>query len=289
MSRIFYIQLIIYCALIPAHLIVIDETRVLINLARRAKEDTTLVAAAQNEIRPSISVLLREAITRPAYLLCSEPVIFFFTLWSAFSFGIVFIGTQSVAQVYATTYDFSDAASGLVQVALFVGEVLGFAACFPQNRYHQNSAMRNSGEAGVPIPEARLPLSIPASLVGLAGGLFWYGWSSFPYIHWVVPTVGLAFLGSGIMVIVTTVDLYITDSYAKYAGSAISAVAFGENMFAAWLPLSALSMYTTLGFQWASSLLAFVGLILTLAPVCLLVKGEKIRKKSKFIAEASHT
>ena len=104
-----------------------------------------------------------------------------------------------------------------------------------------------------------------------------------------IPSIGLAFVGAGIMVIVTAVDLYITDAYAKYAGSAIAAVAFGENMFAAWLPLATTSMYTVLGFQWASSLLGFVALALSFAPICLLLKGEKIREKSKFMSAASHT
>ena len=194
-----------------------------------------------------------------------------------------------MAQVYAANYGFSDSASGLVQIALFAGEVVGFFACLRQNRYYQRFAPRNPVGPGVAVPEARLPLSIPASLLGLAGGLFWYGWSSLPHVHWMIPSIGLAFVGAGIMVIVTAVDLYITDAYAKYAGSAIAAVAFGENMFAAWLPLATTSMYTVLGFQWASSLLGFVALALSLAPICLLLKGEKIREKSKFMSAASHT
>ncbi|KAL8698177.1 MAG: hypothetical protein Q9201_006717 [Fulgogasparrea decipioides] len=193
------------------------------------------------------------------------------------------------SQVYAINYGFSDAASGLTQSALFIGEVIGFFACLPQNKYYQQSTSNNPVEAGSPVPEARLPLSIPASLLGLAGGLFWYGWSSYPHIHWILPTVGLALVGFGIMVIVNTVDLYITDAYAKYAGSAIAAVALGENIFAAWLPLAANSMYSVLGFQWASSLLGFVGLCLTFAPIGLLFKGESVRRRSKYITEASYT
>lgn len=285
--RVFYVQLILYCTFFPVLILVINETRSVIVLSRRAREDASLETAAKEEKQPSIQHLLFEAITRPVYLLCVEPVVFCFTLWSSFSFGLVFISTQSVAQVYSTNYAFTDGASGLVQIALFVGEICGFFACFPQNRYYQKSAARNAAEAGVPIPEARLPFSIPASLLGLTGGLFWYAWSSFGYVHWMVPTIGLAFVGFGIMVIVTTVDFYITDAYGRYAGSAIAAVAFGENVFAAWLPLAASSMYTALGFQWASSLLGFVALILTLAPIGLVLIGDKVRKRSKFIERAS--
>ena len=83
------------------------------------------------------------AITRPAYLLCTEPVVFFLALWAAFSFGLVFISTQSVAQVYSAVYDFSDAATGLLQLALLAGETLGFFACLRQNSHYQRSATRH--------------------------------------------------------------------------------------------------------------------------------------------------
>ena len=273
----------------PPLLLAIRETRGPIVLSESAKHDARLEKAVGESHRPSVTKLLYEAITRPVYLLCTEPVVFFLTLWAAFCFGLVFISTQSVAQVYSAVYGFSNPAAGLVQLALLAGETLGFFACLPQNSYYQRSAARNTVEVGVPIPESRLPLSIPASLIGLAGGLFWYGWASFPHVHWIVPTVGLGFIGFAIMVIINTVDLYLTDAYTKYAGSAVAAAVLGESFFAAWLPLAASAMYTNLGFQWASSLLGFVALALTLAPIFLLFKGAAVRAKSKMINEASYT
>ncbi|KAL8851805.1 MAG: hypothetical protein Q9221_003319 [Calogaya cf. arnoldii] len=283
---VFYVQLIIYAIMIPIVITIIRETRGPIILSRLSKTDPSLTKAANEFPRPKISTLLYDAIARPPHLLFTEPVVFFLMLWAAFCFGLVFIMTQSIPQVYHENYDFSDSASGLVQVSLWIGEAIGFVACLPQNAYYQRSAKRNKVEPGVPIPEARLPLSIPASLLGLAGGLFWYAWASFPHVHWIVPTVGLAFVGFAVMVIITAVDMYITDAYTRFAGSAIAAVALGENLFAAWLPLAAKSMYTTLGFQWASSLLGFVAVVLTLAPVVLWWKGDVIRGKSRFIQEA---
>ncbi|KAL8893849.1 MAG: hypothetical protein Q9192_004861 [Flavoplaca navasiana] len=283
---VFYIQLIIYGAISPIVLFTIKETRGPIILSRLAKTDPSLAKAANELPHPKLLSLIYDAITRPAHLLFTEPVVFFLTLWAAFCFGLVFIMTQSIPQVYHTNYSFSDSASGLIQVSLWVGEAVGLVACLPQNAYYLSSAKRNKSDLGIPIPEARLPLSIPASFIGLAGGLFWYAWSSFPHVHWMVPTIGLAFVGFAIMVIITAVDLYIADAYMKYAGSAIAAVALGENLFAAWLPLAAKNMYTTLGFQWASSLLGFVAVGLTAAPVVLWWKGEVIRGKSNFIREA---
>ncbi|KAL8804991.1 MAG: hypothetical protein Q9200_005596 [Gallowayella weberi] len=286
---IFYVQLITLCVLFPVLLAIMKETRGPIILSQLARTDDSLAKASTELPQLPLNKLLYEAVARPAHLLFTEPVIFSLTLWSAFCFGLVFIMTQSIAQVYSTNYAFSDSASGLVQISLFVGECFGFAACLPQNNYYLRSAARNTFEPGVPIPEARLPLSVPSSLVGLAGGLFWYGWASFPHVHWIVPTIGLALVGFAIMVIMTAVDMYITDSYTKFAGSAISAVALGENLFAAWLPLATRSMYTNLGFQWASSVLGFVALALTLAPIVLVWKGQKVRDKSPFINEAKYS
>ncbi|KAL8787171.1 MAG: hypothetical protein Q9213_002387 [Squamulea squamosa] len=285
---VFYVQLIIYGAMVPVILIVVKETRGHVVLSKLAKKDQSLAKAANEMPHPPISALLYEALTRPAYLLFTEPVVFFLTLWAAFCYGLVFIMTQSVAQVDSTNYQFSDAAGGLVQISLFVGEVVGFLACLPQNSYYQRSAARNSEEPGVPIPEARLPLSIPTSLIGLAGGLFWYGWASYPYVHWIVPTIGLALVGFAVMVITQAVALYITDAYTKYAGSAIAGVSLGENLFGGWLPLATKSMYTNLGFQWASSLLGFAALALTVAPIVLVWKGRTVRRKSTFISEAKY-
>ena len=82
------------------------------------------------------------------------------------------------------------------------------------------------------------------------------------------------------MVVVQAVATYITDAYPKNAASACGALGLGENMFAAYLPLAAQSMYTTLGFHWASSLLGFLAIILSLVPIMLAFFGDRLRAKS---------
>ena len=49
------------------------------------------------------------------------------------------------------------------------------------------------------------------------------------------------------------------------------------------VPLAAQSMYTNLGFQWASTLLAFLALLLGLAPIVFVWKGRWFREKSPFM------
>ncbi|RJE21830.1 Major Facilitator Superfamily [Aspergillus sclerotialis] len=147
---------------------------------------------------------------------------------------------------------------------------------------YNRSAPHNPEAPGIPIPEYILHLSIPSTLLALAGGLFMYGWSTLQP-HWIIPAIGTGLCGYAVMVVVNAVSIYITDAYSGYAASAIAAVAFGENTFAAFLPLAAKPMYVRLGYPWASSLLAFIAVALTLAPVTLLSKGRTIRRKSKAI------
>ena len=219
-------------------------------------------------------------------MLFTEPVLAAFVLWSALCFGIIYTGIQSVAQIYQTNYGFTDAQCGLVQLSLLTGLYLGVMPCVYQNAEYQRCTRRNHG---TPIPERRLPASVGASLIGLAGGLFWYAWASYPHVHWILPTIGLAFIGLGVQVVVTAAALYVTDAYTLYAGSAISCFAFAENIFAAWLPLASRRMYDVLGFQWASTLLAFAALVLSMAPVVLLIWGERLREKSPFIKMAKYS
>ena len=231
---------------------------------------------------PSALTLFKETVSRAAMLLTTEPTVTSFTTWSAFSFGLVFVLTQSVPVVFTGAYDWPMYTGGLVQTAITIGEMVGIVAFLFQNRLYINSAVNNREKPGVPVPESILHLSIPSTIIGLSGGLFLYGWGSLS-AHWIVPAIGLSLVGFGIMCIVIAAVVYITDSYSGYAASAIAAVAFGENTFAAFLPLAAKPMYIRLGSQWASSLLAFVALALTLAPTILLWKGSVIRSKSKAI------
>ncbi|KAK5938677.1 hypothetical protein PMZ80_008868 [Knufia obscura] len=267
---IFYIELIIYGALLPYLLLVISDTR--------PKGEKSL-----REVREVFST----TVLRSVRLLGTEFIISTFTLWSSFCFGTVFLFTQSVAQVYGSMYGWDGYQTGVVQIAVVIGELLGYGACLVQNRYlYQMSAKHNKEGSSSPVHEGRLYLSIFGSLVGLSGGYFVYAWTSYPSVPWVGPTIGLGLVGFGVMTVVQAVVCYVTDAYASHAASAVAGNAFGENIFAAFLPLATLQIYspdTGMGFHWASSFLGFLGLLLSCVPVVLVFAGPSIRRRSPFM------
>ncbi|KAK5788159.1 hypothetical protein VI817_009117 [Penicillium citrinum] len=288
---IFYIQIIYNAALIPIFYLILRETRADVILRKRAKKlrwETGRPIYSESELNTtSVLKLVQVSFERPTRMLLTEPVVIFFTLWVSFAWGILFLFFSSVGQTFSHNYGWGTFTTGLVQLAISVGAVIGTVVNPLQDWIYLRSAKRNHINPGKPIPEARLYTSIPGSLL-FAGGLFWYGWGSVGdgSIHWIVPTLGIGCTGVGIYSIYMAVVNYLTDAYEKYAASALSAASLGRNTFGAFLPLASFQLFDTLGFGWAGSLLGFVGVALSVVPVVLVLKGPDIRRRSPFMRES---
>ncbi|KAL4758352.1 putative MFS multidrug transporter [Aspergillus foveolatus] len=286
---IFYVQIIYNAGLLPIFWLILHETRPDVILKRRAakiRKETGRPVYAQAEINaPSTLRLLQISFKRPTKMLLTEPVVTFFTLWISFAWGILYLFFSSVVQTFGENYGWDTLATGLVQLAISVGAVIGTVFNPFQDWLYLRSSRRNKEKPGKPIPEARLYTSIPGSLL-FAAGLFWYGWASQPDVHWIVPTIGIAAAGVGIYSIYMAVVNYLTDAYERYAASALSAASLGRNSFGAFLPLASPQLFSNLGFGWAGTLLGFIGVALSVVPVVLVLKGPAIRRSSPFMRES---
>lgn len=65
----------------------------------------------------------------------------------------------------------------------------------------------------------------------------------------------------------------------------MSATSIFRSIFGAVLPLAARRMYTTLGIDWATSLLAFLSLAMSIIPFAFIRYGSRIRANSRFCQE----
>ena len=124
-----------YGASLPAIFLVFRETRYPVILSSRRKRgrkqvaDTGVPSHTIESSQGGLKSFLRINILRPFILLTTEPVVFFFTLLSALSYGLLFLATQSVPQVYGSLYDFTEPQTGFIQAAIVVGETIGFLVC----------------------------------------------------------------------------------------------------------------------------------------------------------------
>jgi MFS family permease len=315
---ILWVQLIVYVVLVVPVWFLFGETRVAVimgKVERRERKDgidnvsgtvSSMIeeqrittqpqpiedAHSHSNPRSSVIAFLRGNIMRPFHLLLTEPVVFSFTLLSALSYGITFLSTQSIPQVYSATYALSEPQTAYIQSAIVLGEITGWAICiWIQDPFFAREAQRaaadsdGTGRLRRSLPEKRLYAAVPGSFLALAAGLLVYGFTSRPAISLYLPTFGVFLIGIGVVVVMQAIMMYVTDSYGSYAASASAAVCFGENVFAAFLPLGSQGMYARLGFGWASGLLGFVALLLGLGPVVLVFYGERVRARSRFMGE----
>lgn len=287
----YWIQLIVDAGLLPFFYLILKETRGDVILAQRAKKlrkQGHRNAYARSELnKPSILENLKISFMRPTKMLVTEFVVSSFTLWVSFAWGILFLFQSSIPIVFSELYGYNTFQTTMLQLALSFGAIVATIINPIQDRLYLNSSERNMERPGRPIPEARLYFAVPGSLLFTAG-IFWYGWSSDNSLPWIVPTLGIGCVGIGVYSIYLAVVNYLADAYEKYAASALSAASLGRNVFGAFLPLATPALYRDLGFKWASSLLGFIGLVLSVVPVILLLNGEAIRARSPFMLDSTY-
>lgn len=134
---------------------------------------------------------------------------------------------------------------------------------------------------GVAKPEQRLPPMIVGGVL-LPIGLFVYGWTAQYHLHWIVPIIGTAILGFGLMITMIPASTYLVDVFTIYAASATAAGIVLKNLAGAVLPLAGPPMYSALRLGWGNSVLAFVALAFVPAPVLFLLYGERLRRSKNF-------
>lgn len=155
-------------------------------------------------------------------------------------------------------------------------------AIWDNKRYSKISALHR----GFAPAEARLPMCMIGG-VSVPVGLFWFAWTTFPSLHWIISIIGTVPFGFGMCLTLLSTLNYLVDSYTIYAASALAANSILRSLFGAAFPLFTGKMYEHLGAQWASSIPAFLALACVPFPFIFYKFGPAIREKSKYAAESS--
>lgn len=75
---------------------------------------------------------------------------------------------------------------------------------------------------------------------------------------------------------------FLVEAYAQYAASALAANGFARAFLAAAFPLIQIPMYDKLGYQWGTSVLAFLTVAMMPFPWLFFKYGKTLRLKSRF-------
>ncbi|KAL0255068.1 hypothetical protein SLS55_009596 [Diplodia seriata] len=245
-----------------------------------AAADNLLDANADE--KKGLHTLFAITLTRPFRFLFTEPITIFAALYNGWIYGIVYLLNEAIPLVFGSGHAFNAGQWGCSFAGLAIGSLVAASLHLPlQERYYLYRVARADG-AG--CPEARMHLARFGTFL-LPLSLFWFAWTSFPSVHWAVPVVASAFFGAGIYVIILAILNYVVDSYQTYSASALAGVILVRNLVGAGFPLFGKQMYERLGWEWASSLLAFLSIPLCAIPFVFFYKGEAIRLRSPWARE----
>ncbi|KAE9364603.1 MFS general substrate transporter [Stipitochalara longipes BDJ] len=226
----------------------------------------------------SVSWVLMRSLSRPMRLLLFHPIVQVQACLSAFSYGILYLVLSTFSDLYIKQYHESTSISGLHYIAICLGEIVGAEICGPLMDFVFNRMKRRAN--GVSKPEFHVPLMLPGAILTPIG-LFMYGWAAQRQMQWIVVDIGAALLCFGMQFGGQAMQAYVIDSYPNHTSSASAASQFLRSMTAFGFPLFAPTMYTTLGYGWGNSLLAFCAIVITIpAPFFLWLYGPKLRARA---------
>lgn len=216
-------------------------------------------------------------LVRPITLNFTEPIVLLLNLYIALIYGLLYIWFESFAIVFEGIYHFNLGGLGLAFLGILVGTLLAAGALLAWNYYYLEKQFDENGNIE---PEKRLiPAMVGCFFVPIC--LFWFGWAPRPDVHYMVPIVGSGCFGIAAFMLFQAVLPYLSDAYPEYVASVLAGNDLMRSAFGAGFPLFAGAMYKKLGVDWASSLLAFLGVAFIPIPFALYKWGKQIRHKSK--------
>lgn len=216
-------------------------------------------------------------LVKPITLNFTEPIVFLLNLYIALIYGLLYIWFESFPLVFEGIYGFSLGIEGVAFLGILVGTLIGAACLFAWLYFYQEKQFDDEGNIA---PEKRLiPAMVGCFFVPIC--LFWFGWASRSDVHWIVPIIGTSFFGIAAFTLFNAVLPYLSDAYPDSVASVLAGNDLMRSAFGAGFPLFATAMYKRLGINWASSLLAFLGIAFIPIPFVLYKFGKRIRNKSK--------
>ncbi|KAJ5533270.1 hypothetical protein N7494_009822 [Penicillium frequentans] len=288
----FYVLLIWTGVLLVSMIFLVPETYHPVLLRRKAQKlrketgDDRYIAPIEKLHRSVAQTVLR-SMYRPILLLALEPMCLSLCIFSAILLGILYLFFGAFQLIFEHVYGFSLWQRGLCFLGLFVGMIFAILSDPLWRRNYERlerNFLKKIDQSDEFLPEWRLP---PAILGGplVTIGLFIFAWTIYPDVHWIAPIIGSAVFGAGVILVYAGIFTFLVDAYPTFAASALAANSFMRSSFGGIFPLFGIQMYNNLGYHWATSLLAFLTLVMLPFPYLFFQYGSRIRKKSRYATQ----
>ena len=223
--------------------------------------------------RPLIELVVM-ALQRPLRIF-HQPIVIVLSCYQAVVFSTTYTIYTQIPAIFSQ-YGFNTEQIGLLYLPVGLGSFTSVFLLVPQiDVVYNKLAARNNGVAH---PEYRLPLAnIGGVLVPIS--LFWFGWTVYYRLPWLIPMSALYVYGIGQVMVMNTAQNYLIDAFPRYAASSIAAGSVLRSLFAGLTPLLASQMFQDIGYGWGTSVFAFVAVLAAPSPVLLYIYARQLRDR----------
>ncbi|ERS98383.1 hypothetical protein HMPREF1624_05167 [Sporothrix schenckii ATCC 58251] len=154
-------------------------------------------------------------------------------IWSSLLYGVILgwvVIEQTVdATAFPEIYGFSDLGVGNLNIAAFIGGIIGCLVGGPASDYFVAYISRK--QQGYFRPEKRLYFLVLGFIIGPIGLMLW-GAGLHNQLHWSVPVVGWGITYCVLCLVPTVAITYVVDCYRPLAGETLTGMTAFKNTFA---------------------------------------------------------
>ncbi|KIW37361.1 uncharacterized protein PV06_10405 [Exophiala oligosperma] len=191
----------------------------------------------------SFNELAINQLWKPIEICLKDPAVLFTNVYTSLIYGIYYSFFEAFPFVYIGIYGFNIGELGIVFTNIVVGCIIGIIIYVSYVYFYLEPDIKKNG---LRAQEHRL---VPAlfAVTLMPAGLFWFGWTSEPHIHWIVSVIGITLYAVGAFILFQCIFMYLPLTYPQYAASLFAANDLCRSMLAAGAIIFAHPLYANLG------------------------------------------
>ncbi|KAF2786148.1 MFS general substrate transporter [Melanomma pulvis-pyrius CBS 109.77] len=266
-------------------LLLMPETstpNILLRRAQRLRKITgNMNLQSQSEIDQrhlTASGILVDALIKPIEITIKDPAIFFVNMYTALFYGIYYTFFEVFPLVFPPFYGFNLGETGLAFLSCQVGATIGLLGYFAYLYWYM---IPDNIAHGLRGQEHRLVPAIFGSFL-IPTGLFIFGWTARPDIHFIVPLIGVVIFVVGTFLILQSIFVWLPLTYPKYAASLFAGNDLTRSAMACGSILYARPLFLNVGIAEGVSVLAGISVAGIFGMLAIYQYGAILRARSKF-------
>ena len=221
-------------------------------------------------------------VTYSVDLIDHPPCSIFWDLYVGFVYGVLYLCFVAYPIVFQQERGWEPGLAGLAFLGIGTGSLI--TICTEPLIRKVIEAHKKDPKTGKPPPEAVASVVCVGGFL-LASGQLWFAWTCQPSVHWIAPILAGIPFGAGNTIVFIYSGNYLIQAYKDYAASALAGNALARSVMGAVLPLAGARLYSTLGSQWAGTLLGLLEALFIPIPVVFYFYGHRLRKRSSMIKD----